>query len=330
VISSVGIALWTAETLELRAALADELSGCAAELRDPAVEAMVSYLKQSLCIERGDLAGAKTAGERWLRLTDEIGQPTLRWLATYPVAGLELLHGRLRAGERLAEQAFQIGQESAPADAAMIYGGQLLFVRAYQGRANEIIEMAEQSVRAYPGIAAWRAGLAAVLCWLDRHDEASPMLDEAAGDRFEHVAPSVSMLGTLALYADAAAQTRNVMAATPLYERIEPFRDQVVWLTSQGYGHVRLWLGLLADVLGRHAEADAHLGFACDFHEANDSPLWAARGHLGWAEALAARGDAAAARELATRALELSREHGYGAFESRAATLVETESAAGA
>ena len=58
--------------------------------------------------------------------------------------------------------------------------------------------------------------------------------------------------------------------------------------------------------------------------------LWTARGQLGWAEALAARGDPAAARDHAARALELSREHGYGAFEPRAAALVETESAAGA
>ena len=51
-------------------------------------------------------------------------------------------------------------------------------------------------------------------------------------------------------------------------------------------------------------------------------PLWIARGQLGWANAIVARGDAAGA-------LELSREHGYGAFEPRAAALLETESAAG-
>jgi hypothetical protein len=58
--------------------------------------------------------------------------------------------------------------------------------------------------------------------------------------------------------------------------------------------------------------------------------LWAAHAHLGWAEALAARGEADRAREEAQRALELSREHGYALFEPRAATLVETESPAGA
>ena len=62
--------------------------------------------------------------------------------------------------------------------------------------------------------------------------------------------------------------------------------------------------------------------------ETNGMPLWAARAQLGWAEALAARGDAAGAREHATRALELSREHGYGTFESRAVALADEQSTA--
>jgi hypothetical protein len=56
--------------------------------------------------------------------------------------------------------------------------------------------------------------------------------------------------------------------------------------------------------------------------------LSATRAQLGWAEALAARGDAARAREHAVRALQLCTENGYGLFEERAAALVETQSAA--
>ena len=321
--------LWNAETLELRSALSEELAGLATALGDPAVDMGVLEHLTQVEAERGELAHACTAAERWRELADELGQPTPRWLSTYELAGLELLHGRLTVGERLAEQAFQIGQESVPSDAAQVYGGQLGFIRRYQGRANELIERQEQAVRAYPGIVAWRAGLAVSLCWLDRQGEASSILDEAASDRFDHVVPVLTMLATLALYADAAAQVRHGKAAGPLYERMQPFSEQVVWMTVQGYGHVRLWQGLLADLLGEHGRADEHLEFACEFHEANDMPLWTARGYLGWAEALVARGDAVGAREHAARALELSREHGYGAFEPRAAALVETQSAAG-
>jgi tetratricopeptide (TPR) repeat protein len=320
--------MWTAETLELRSELANELAGLATELRDPAIAMSAEELAHFVCVERGDLAGAHDAIEHWKAATEELAQPTARWLLTYILAGLELLHGRLAAGERLSEQAFQIGQGAGQADAALIYGGQLALIRSMQGRGEEIIETLEKSVSAYPGIATWRAGLASVSCLLDREDEAVSILEEAASDRFEHVTPNVSSLTTLALYADAAAYTRNSEAASALHERMDPLCDQFVTVTTAGYGHVRLYLGLLSDVMGDHPRADEHLAFACEFHEANDIPLWTARTHLGWGEALTHRGDAPGARDHATRALELSQEHGYGAFESRAAALLAAQSAA--
>jgi hypothetical protein len=52
-----------------------------------------------------------------------------------------------------------------------------------------------------------------------------------------------------------------------------------------------------------------------------------ARGHLGWAEALAARGDADGAEDHARRARVLSQEHGHGTFEPRAAALAAQSAA---
>jgi tetratricopeptide (TPR) repeat protein len=130
--------------------------------------------------------------------------------------------------------------------------------------------------------------------------------------------PASDELTALVLYADAAVQTGDVDASSILYERIEPFADQIDW-NGTTWGHARMYLGLLAGALGKHEQADQHLAFACDFQEANGMLLSAARAHLGWAEALAARGDAAGAREHAARALQLAHEHGYGLFERRAA-----------
>ena len=136
-------------------------------------------------------------------------------------------------------------------------------------------------------------------------------------------------MSALALYADAAVLTDSSGPASILYELIEPWADQVVWNGLIGYGHARMWLGLLAACMGDHEQADQHLAFASDFQETNGLLLWAARGHLGWAEALAGRGgDAARAREHAARALELSQQHGYAPFEERAAALVEAQSTA--
>jgi class 3 adenylate cyclase len=326
VLRSAFFALWSTKTLGLRSALAEELTGLADELADPGLRA--HNIELHVAVERGELARAQAAVERMQKFAVELGQPYVNWAVAFQTAALKLLRGELAAGERLVERAFQLGQEAEQPDAVLFYGAQMLYLRTYQGRGEEIIAMFEQAVQANPAVPALRAGLASSLCWLDRRAEAAVILERAAADRFEHVLPASDELTALHLYADAAAQTCDRPVAAILYERIQPSADQLAWNGLSGYGHAQLYLGLLAATLGEHEQADKHLAFACEFHETNDMPLWTARSHLGWAEALAARGDPAGAREHATRALELSQEHGYGAFEPRAATLLAAQAAA--
>ena len=321
-------AYWSAQTLALRSTLATELADCAAEVSDPALLWWARTIELYVYTEQGELALAQAALERAQRIAEELSQPSLRWYSTFQSATWELLHGDLAAAERSAERAFAIGREAGEPDAILVYGAQLTVARLYQGRVSELIEMLEKSVGAYPGVPSWTAGLASVLCWLDRRAEAAAMLRQGASDRFEHVRPRSDELVALVLYADAAVLTRDADASSILYERMKPFGDQIGWGGASSYGHTRMYLGLLAGVLGQHDQADQHLAFACEFQEANAMPLWAARAHLGWAEALAARGDAARAREHATRALELSRRHGYRLFEAPAAALAAAQSTA--
>lgn len=311
-------AYWYAETLDLRAALAEELSDCVSTLGDPALEFHAPYHQFSAHFERGEFALAQAALERRSLVAERLGQPTLKWISAFEAAAWELAHGDLAAGERLAERAFQIGQQAGEPDAVFIYTGQLAYTRIHEGRGKEVLPMLEQSVSAYPAIAAWKATLAYVLWMDDRRTEAAAILEQAALDRFEHAPRAPDWSTALAFYADTAVQAGNVGAAEILYELIEPWEDQIVWNGAVAHGHGRMWLGLLAGVLGRHEQADRHLQFACEFQESNGLLLWAARAHLGWAQALTERGEAERAEEHAVRAVELSREHGYGLFEQTA------------
>ena len=181
-----------------------------------------------------------------------------------------------------------------------------------------------------PAIPAWRAALAQTLGWIGRTEQSAAVVADAATDGFEHVRWDQIRLSTLAMYADAATLAGVSDAAGVLYELIEPWADQIAWVGAITYGQANTYLGLLATTLGRHERADEHFKRSCEFHEANELWLWAARAHLGWAEALTGRGETEQARSEAARARELSREHGYVLFEPRAAALVETKSAAGA
>jgi hypothetical protein len=103
---------------------------------------------------------------------------------------------------------------------------------------------------------------------------------------------------------------------------MEPSSDQVVWFAAGTWGHVSMYLGLVAGTLRWDERADEHFAAACDFQERNEMLLWAAQAHLGWAESLASRGERDRAAKEASRSLSLAREHGYVTIEKRAAALV--------
>jgi tetratricopeptide (TPR) repeat protein len=291
----------------------------------PALEFKASIVELPVRVATGDLGRADAAGRRNRAIAADVGDPWMRWEATFcPGAVLSLLHGDLAEAERLAEEALQIGSDGGEPDAFMIYGATVSEVRLYQGRGDEMVELVEQGVEANPGLPAWGAALAQFYAWTGRSAEAIKIVEEGASDRFARIPFDNTLSSALCTYADAAALAGAEQPAAILYALLEPYADQIAWTGATTYGHVRTYLGLLAASLDRDEVADQHFEFACGFHEANDMPLWAARTHLGWAEALARRGVKEHAHEEAARALDLSREHGYGAIEERAAAVVET------
>lgn len=204
----------------------------------------------------------------------------------------------------------------------MVYGSTLIMTRMYQGRGGEVIALLEQMVANVPGVPAWEAALGLTYCLIDRRADGAELLARAAAQHFEHLRYDQTQMCGLAMYADTAAQTASVEAAAMLYERLDPYADQFVWIGGAGFGHARMYLALLAATLGRHEQADGHFAFACTFHHEHGLLVWEARSELGWAEAFAERGESQPAREHAARALKLAREHGYGALEPGAAAIV--------
>jgi tetratricopeptide (TPR) repeat protein len=228
----------------------------------------------------------------------------------------------------MANEAFEIGRATNQPDALMMWGIQSAFARRYGGDVDEnLIELTRRTVAAYPQMLLWQASVAQFEAEFGSREVASVILDEAVESRLEHLSWDPSRLTALAFYADASARLGRTDAAQLIYELLEPWHKHFIWCAGAcGYGHVRLWLGLLATTLGRDAEADEHVTFSVRFSEDQRLPLWAARSHLAQAEALAARGDRDSASEHSARALELAREHGYGNIERGAAALIGTRS----
>jgi class 3 adenylate cyclase/tetratricopeptide (TPR) repeat protein len=319
--------IWALDTLTTRSERARELSALVAQVRDLQVEFLARVRELSVAIELGDFGWADAALERAEAIAEQTRQPTQRWNASFLAASMMCMRGELEASERLAEQAFQLGQEAGHSDAATFYGGTIVQIRLVQGRGAEVIALIEGMVAENPGVPIWEAALAYTCCLIDRRPEAAEILARAAAQHFEHLHFNQFRMTGLALFADVAAQTRSVEAGAMLNELIEPHADQFIWAGAVSYGHARTYTAMLAAMLGRHEHADADFAFACDFHHRHGVRAWEARSELGWAEALAERGELDRAREHASRALELSRDHGYGAFEPRAAAIVASGAA---
>ena len=117
--------------------------------------------------------------------------------------------------------------------------------------------MLEQRASASPGIVGLRAGLAWTLCWLDRREEAAG--DPRAGGerplraRLAGVGRRSRRLCCTPTPRCRQATPSAVDPATSASSR-SPIRSSGTALPA--WGHVRMYLGLLAAVLGRHEQAD--------------------------------------------------------------------------
>jgi hypothetical protein len=171
-------------------------------------------------------------------------------------------------------------------------------------------------------MAVWPAATAQYEALFGSEDAARALLRDAVESRLDQVGWDTLRLVALSFYAEAASRLGARDAAALVHELMAPWDDQFIWGGAVGYGHVRLWLGVAAATMGRDGDADEHFAFACRFHDDNGLRLWSARSHLGWSEALAARGERARAQEHASRAVELARAHGYGLIEALAAPIL--------
>jgi tetratricopeptide (TPR) repeat protein len=317
-------AYWTPLTHDTQVGLARELTVSAASAEDPGLAFWTHVMNLNIALEASDEPSVtRTLGEI-MATADALRQPIPSWVAAYNLAGWALLHERLPTAGHLVEQAFELGQQAGEPDAVFIYGAQLASLRTYQGRGEEILGMIEQSVANMPDFAGWHAALAHVYGLLGRTDEAAAIVRDAAAKDFKHVASDQTATCAFAMYADAAACADLPDAAEKLYALIEPWSERFVWNGAVGFGHGRMWLGILACTLGHHQLADEHMAHACDVQERGGSVLWTTYAHLRWGEALAARGEAERAHEHARRAFALASDYGYGAFEGRAGALASS------
>src|SRR5205807_2350119 len=173
----------------------------------------------------------------------------------------------------------------------MIVGVQLFAVRHEQGRLDELVDIISQRAAENPGVPTLQGTLAFTYSELGRSEDAVAIFEPAARDNFAALPFDIAWIPGIARYAEVAAHLGAVEAAASLYDKLLPYRDQIVTSVLTVNGSVERILGVLAATLERWDAAHEHFSLAAEVHERIGAPLFLARTWMNWGRALTARGD---------------------------------------
>jgi predicted ATPase/class 3 adenylate cyclase len=327
VIQHTTFGVGTAETLTQQLSLSAESFELSQDLGDPVLQFFAAAIL-SLCLIQ---AGRTPEGKEFLRsaraIAERLGQPSLRWTASFIGVGYALLSGELDETEQLNNEAFAVGNASGEPDAPLVFAAALGRIRSCQGRGAELIDLITQVAEDNPGVPAVLAFLSQLYCDLGRYDEARAVLEPYVADGFASLPDDMTWLLSMSLISYSVAQLRWVEAAEVLIERLRPLVDQIAIAGVANFSSVSFVLALLAATLGRADEAEDYFSRAADTLEKNGVKWGLAMNQLAWGQYLVEwdrPGDQPRASALLGEALRSARDNGYGLVERRAQQTLES------
>jgi hypothetical protein len=316
-LAGLWLAMWDPATLAERSGLAAELFDLAGRLGDRNLEfnaGMSVFLNAS---EAGDMDRADVGLAACVRVADELGQPVLRWRATFLRGHRAFAAGRFDEVERLTEETLRLGIATGQPDSLGHSNGPRSVLRILQGRPEEAVELLVRTIEQLPGAVVYPAALAWAYAELGRNDAAAAGIAALRGTGFAGLPRVYTWLCTLSLLSRACARLGDAGAAGELFDLLVPHRRSMVVVQTGWLGPVAHDLGLLADTLARHGEADEHFAAAEEVQDRIGARGTLIHTRLEWARALLRRrpanverasalldGAAGGARELCLPAME--------------------------
>jgi hypothetical protein len=309
------VALWRPDRLAERRVTADEMIAAARAAGDRALELQGRNWLVTDLWELGEVTAWRAEVARHGALADELRLPAFSWYA--PLwAAVDALHaGRFEEATRLRAAARAAGERAGERNTDLFDKMLVFHEGCIRGSWNELVHAyALAKIADSPAGMAYRAGYAWVLAATGDLAGAREHLAIVARDGFGGLAFDANWPSAVGESAETVAILGDAALAARLYEMIAPYagRPLTAGRAIGSYGMADRHLGLLACVLGRHADAVAHLEAAIALDGEREMRPWVVRGTLALAGALDATGQherAAAERARAqseARALGLS------------------------
>ncbi len=216
-----------------------------------------------LLLELDDMASADMAVETLERLAREARDPRAMAFAALHRARRAAFEGRLQEARRRLETVAAATGDLSDSTVPITVASQGVILTWLQHGAGQISAVARGYAAASPAMPAWRAALAAALADDGRHEEARLELDRLHADDFAALPRDNIWFGAMAMMTEAVAGLDLAEPAIDIHAQLAPFAGRnVVLPTIASLGPVELWLGILARVAGRDAQALEHLAAA--------------------------------------------------------------------
>lgn len=276
-------------------------------------------------LELDDLAASDIAVETLERLAHEARDCRAAALVPLHRARRAAMEGRFEDAHRLLGEIAAIQDALSASTIPLMVASQRVVLCWLQHGPGEIGEQ----VRAYadnaPAMPCWRAGWAAALAASGRAEEAQLEFDRLVADDFAALPRDNLWLTAMALLGECAVALDLPERALQVYAQLAPFAERNVVLPTVAFlGPVQMWLGILAGVAARHAEAREHFAAARLSATRNGARTALTRIAVEEAAVLVrdgARASRERARELLDYAIRACNEIGLTAVRERAVQL---------
>ena len=295
---------WGRIDLDEQRRLGTRIVQVAAGAGEPLLELHGRVWQIADAFEDGDADAAEAANAEIAALVERIRLPQFRWYLELYGSTRALLDGDVATAEALALQALERGSSMGDLNVELAFGGQSYLQWLERGWIAQLLPIAEEQVRRYPTVTAWRAGLAQALAVSGRTDEARAVMSQTM-DMLRSTPAEPLRPAALAILVDVASRLDEVDAAAELHDLLSPHDGRMVTIAQMAgsVGAVSHHLGVAAATAGRPEEALAHLGRAVEQHRRLRAPAWEARSLLAMAEVhLAGEEGAEPAAELVAAA----------------------------
>src|SRR5262249_37182593 len=152
-------------------------------------------------------------------------QPLYLWWSAMWRATRATMSGRFAEAERLAGDAFDMGDRVQRANAGTTFQTQLMLLRRARGQLEEVAKGMTEWMTAHAHLAlgaSFRCGLAQVFTELGRTGEAREVFEQLAAERFGGRHPT-DLCSDMACLAETCAFLDDATRAAMVYEKLLPY-----------------------------------------------------------------------------------------------------------